>query len=74
MDTRELDHRKAQEAYAQRNASAKVYQQNPDRVLGSLDEQQRATDAQEREAYLARRKARLEQIAAAKAAAPSQNQ
>ena len=68
MDMRERDHIDAQEAYARRNASVKAYQQDPDLSVPSLAEQQRLRDAQEREAYLARRKARLEQLAAAQAA------
>jgi hypothetical protein len=69
MNARERDHKNAQEAYAQRGASAKVYQQEPAQATISLAEQQRTTDAQDREAYLARRKARIEQDAAAKVAA-----
>ena len=69
MDMRERDHIDAQEAYARRNASVKAYQQDPNLPTPSLAEQQRLRDAQEREEYLARRKARLEQLAAAKTAA-----
>ncbi len=74
MDKREIDHINDQEAYARRNAGVKFYQQDPDHLSSSMAEQQRIQLAQEREAYLARRKARLEQLAEAKLAAHSPNQ